>query len=77
MEIAMAKYRKTFDLSINDIDLIEEALRRHLSTSTKKTLSSIDESANRKLMEVQSLLGKIHQQKIFYSQVNAPHSPGG
>jgi hypothetical protein len=64
MEITMAKYRKTFDLNTKDIDLIEEALRRHLSANTKTMADKIDEAAHRKLMEVQSLLGKIHQQKI-------------
>jgi hypothetical protein len=71
----MARFNRTFDLSISDVDLIEEALRargrelcrmrRALSDENPADMESIrvieeDQRAG------EELLGRLHDQKIFY-----------
>lgn len=71
----MPAYNKTFELSIDDIDLIEEALRargrelcamrRALSDENPADLPRIKViEADQKAGE--ELLGRLHNQKIFY-----------
>jgi hypothetical protein len=73
----MAKYRKSFDLNIEDIDLIEQALRGHMASSSMNGGAAADKAGAPRIREIQSLLGKLHQQKIFYSQVKMTQCPGG
>ena len=69
----MAKYRKSFELGLKDLDLIEEALRKQVALG----VSARDAHDPGRLSEMQLLLGKLHQQKIFYSEVNSGHYPRG
>lgn len=71
----MPGYNKSFDLSIHDVDLIEEALRargrelckmrRALAEENPAHLESIGviEADQR---ENEELLGRLHNQKVFY-----------
>ena len=77
----MPKYRENFKLNTKDIDLIEEALRKQMSLKAKQLYSTDQadcDAVNGGLIhEIQALLGKIHEQKIFYAQVNrTPHPVG-
>ncbi len=71
----MANYNRNFELSISDVELIEESLRAHgrelcamrraLSDENPAHLESIkvieaDQSAT------EDLLGRLHNQKVFY-----------
>jgi hypothetical protein len=81
----MPRYNKTFELSIHDVDLIEEALRargrelckmrRALADDTPADLESIKvvEADQR---ETEELLGRLHNQKIFYRPAAAPYVGG-
>ena len=71
----MPSYNRTFELSIADIDLIEEALRargRELC-QTRRALSD-ENPAHLEAIRVverdqragEELLGRLHDQKIFY-----------
>lgn len=71
----MPSFNRRFDLSINDVDLIEEALRargrelcrmrRALSDDTPADLESIRVvEQDQRIGE--ELLGRLHDQKIFY-----------
>lgn len=53
----MPKYNTKFDLSIKDLDLIETALRKLQSKSDQETGSP---------QSVSELLGRLHNQKVFY-----------
>jgi hypothetical protein len=71
----MAKYNKTFELSVEDMDLIEAALR-----DTKRGLSTdlIDKAddplrpcedtrgLDASMKRINDLLGRLHNQKNFY-----------
>ncbi len=51
----MAKYNTTFELNVDDMELIETALRKVQGADGK-------DDANR----VSELLGRLHNQKVFY-----------
>lgn len=71
------KYRTQFDLGLDDLEMIEEALRSQANQLSLEKLSQQDaveqaSSANPyqpdpKLMAIHSVLGKLHNQKIWYS----------
>lgn len=71
----MPSYNRNFELTINDIDLIEEALRaraRELS-QMRLPLNAEDPAEIEAVRAIESdqrkgqdLLGRLHDQKIFY-----------
>ncbi|WP_170416255.1 hypothetical protein [Ruegeria atlantica] len=65
----MPQYNDLFELSVEDIDLIEVSLRRALtSLSVGAPGEGEDEKKERNdsLHRIQDLLGRLHDQKIFY-----------
>lgn len=64
----MAKPNKKFDLTVKDLDLIENALRTR-KASLSQRLVEVDE-ANQDLAsslhQIHDLLGRLHNQKSFY-----------
>ena len=65
----MRKANTTFKLSIRDIEIIEEALRakagrRGMAIAQGETSPRLKEE----MMEIQSVLGRIHDQKNFYAK---------
>ncbi len=65
----MPQYNDLFELSVSDIDLIEEAMRQ---TITSKSLEPADETSEDRaaredfVRRMHDLLGRLHDQKIFY-----------
>lgn len=68
----MPKYNSTFELTPDDMELIEHALRRtrqDLSSRMAETAVQHDKVADRgdgDLRQIQDLLGRLHNQKVFY-----------
>lgn len=71
----MPRYNKTFELSIHDVDLIEEALRARSRELCRMRLAlSAENPADIESVRVieadqrenEELLGRLHNQKIFY-----------
>lgn len=71
----MAGYNRSFDLSVADIDMIEEALRaRGRELSRMRLALSEENPAHLEAIRVieqdqragEDLLGRLHDQKIFY-----------
>ena len=60
----MPGYNKNFELSIKDLDLIEEALRA--SKLAKAQADAICAAATEKVRDIHELLGRLHNQKQFY-----------
>ncbi len=63
----MVKANKKFKLSVRDIEIIEQALRakagrRGLAIANGETSPQLKEELN----ELQELLGRIHEQKIWF-----------
>ncbi len=66
-------YKKTFNLNPSDIDVIELCLRKELSIRSSNYWESVErenaeemESFKQNISEITELLGKIHDQKIWF-----------
>lgn len=79
----MSKHQKSFQLTIHQIDLIEEAVRERIGNLAHVVLASGDANSedgranDDQIRDLNELLGSLHNQKIFYSQVNRTGVPGG
>lgn len=71
----MPRYNRSFDLTISDVDLIEEALRARGRELCRMRRALADENPahfeaitviERDQRENEELLGRLHDQKIFY-----------
>ncbi|WP_419739302.1 hypothetical protein [Ruegeria sp.] len=58
----MPQYNDMFELSIEDMELIEQALRQAMASYSIEA-NEINEDTIRRMHD---LLGKLHDQKIFY-----------
>ncbi len=75
----MPQYNEMFELSVDDMNLIETALRRTTSDLSQELLVQSDEGNadhNDTIRRIQELLGRLHDQKIFYSPKNDVHIGG-
>lgn len=64
----MPKYNSNFELSVADMDLIESALRKtkaDLSVQLDRTSDGLDDK-DETLRQIHDLLGRLHNQKVFY-----------
>ncbi|MFK7752908.1 MAG: hypothetical protein AB8B51_10180 [Sedimentitalea sp.] len=82
----MPQYNDSFKLDVDDIDLIESALRRKkkelslkrlallsdTSDSETEAMSTLDET----LINIHDLLGRLHNQKVFYRPQKAAYIGG-
>ncbi len=76
----MTTYNKQFDLSIEDVDLIEHAVRYQIShlARTEASVPTPQSIANHnKIMELMTVLGGLHNQKIWYTQTHHTGVPIG
>ena len=58
----MPQYNDMFELSIEDMELIEQALRQAMASYSIEG----DETNEDTIRRMHDLLGKLHDQKIFY-----------
>ena len=75
----MPKYNDKFTLDINDVALIEKALRV-LWSEEEKTVPTdqvFPIETTTRIRDIYSLLGKISNQKIYYGEVNRTSCPIG
>ena len=65
----MPQYNEMFKLSVNDMDLIETALRRTQHALSQEQLVQSDEGKGyhvETIRQIRELLGRLHNQKSFY-----------
>ena len=70
----MTAYNRNFELTVEDLDLIETAL-----LSQTAALAGDDEAAEEARAEarrIQDLLGRLHNQKVWYRPKNTPYIGG-
>ena len=75
----MPKYNDKFTLNVDDVALIEKALRV-LWTEEENKISKeqvFPLKTSERIRDIYSLLGKISNQKIYYSEVNRTSCPLG
>lgn len=67
-----------FELNLDDIELIEMCLSEHLRTLSERRWTQPNEHAkiDAESKSVQELLGKIHNQKIWYRPERKPYVSG-
>lgn len=76
----MAAYKTKFDLSIKDVELIESSIRCQISllAQTEASPQSSEAAANHyKIIELMTVLGSLHNQKIWYGQTRHTGVPLG
>ena len=78
----MAKANTTFDLDVRDVELIENALNSIITkrsstiinsannTNTEPTEESCPVEIKGQISELRDLLGKLHNQKVWYRPKN-------
>lgn len=64
----MARPNTKFELSVEDMDLIETALRSRKQSLSEKLcqMKQSDDDLKQSLHGIQDLLGRLHNQKEFY-----------
>lgn len=70
----MPKYNKTFELSVEDLDLIEDALRASKNAAINDDLAA--QAANDNVRQIHELLGRLHNQKTFYRPADGTYVGG-
>ncbi|WP_397541399.1 hypothetical protein [Roseovarius salis] len=81
----MAGYNTQFELSVEDMELIEDALRRTKRELSDKIVETVEEGRNfnevprevdTTVRDIHDLLGRIHNQKVFYRPRNRTYISG-
>lgn len=62
----MPAYNDKFELDLNDMDLIEESLRQKVKELSRSREDTASLESERKLRDMKTLLGRLHNQKVFY-----------
>lgn len=62
----MPAYNDKFELDLNEMDLIEDALRQRVQALSAARGDTTDIESERKLRSMKTLLGRLHNQKVFY-----------
>ncbi len=62
----MPAYNDTFAIDLEEMDLIEDALRNQVKSLSQAQSETADLDKQRKLRAVKTLLGRLHNQKVFY-----------
>ncbi len=62
----MPAYNDKIELDLDEMDMIEDALREQVKALSMKREDTPDLSGERKLRAMKSLLGRLHNQKVFY-----------
>ncbi len=76
----MPKYNDTFKLNLRDIELIEEALHEQIHALANASIDSggtVSSHIDGKMREYHAVLGKLHNQKIWYGQTHETGVPLG
>ena len=65
------KPNNNFDFNVEELALVEDAMQYRLRRLTSRRAAVVKESSKVKIdaevTQISSLLGKIHNQKVFYS----------
>jgi hypothetical protein len=74
----MPRYNETFELSVEDVDLIETALRQTKSELAGQLVEEdeVDEDVDQSVRQIHDLLGRLHNQKVFYRPRQQPYIGG-
>jgi len=68
------KYNTTFELTVEDLDLIEDALRASKLAKTQADIKA--RAADEDVLQIHDLLGRLHNQKTFYRPAKGTYVGG-
>lgn len=68
------RYNTQFELSVEDLDLIEDALRTKKLAETQSGLKA--GAGQDTARDIHDLLGRLHNQKTFYRPAKGPYVGG-
>jgi len=60
----MTDYNRSFELDLDDMEIIEDALRAHVKSISVTEDCSLAEE--RQMRDIKKVLGRLHDQKVFY-----------
>ena len=73
----MPDYNDMFELSVDDMELIETALRRTKEALSQEQLTSPGDGASDEMINrIHELLGRLHNQKVFFRPRKTPYVGG-
>lgn len=81
----MTKYNVNFELSVEDMELIEDALRRSKRALSKKAMAGTSQEMKTEadaavlddsVRQIHDLLGRLHNQKVFYRPASGAYIGG-
>lgn len=70
----MSRPNTSFEISVEEMEIIESALRAAMPTEPEAQVSRITEAA--KARDIAALLGRLHNQKNFYRPRNRQYISG-
>ncbi len=77
----MATYNDSFKLTTKDVELIEQALRNEIGALTRRvhlhpdSAPGSDVERENRIKQLHQVLGKIHNQKVWYGQAHQTGIP--
>ncbi|WP_293441718.1 hypothetical protein [Planktotalea sp.] len=74
----MPRYNTQFELTVEDLDVIENALREVKTKMSNDALAANTDNAPQsdEVSQIHDLLGRLHNQKVFYRPKNGTYISG-
>ena len=71
-------YNTNFEMGLKELEIVEDALRFRLNQLSKMSTSNskICLTEKKEITEIQSVLGSLHNQKLWYRQKDTPYVSG-
>ena len=71
-------YNTNFEMGLKELEIVEHALRFRLKQLSKNSISTENTCLleTKEISEIQSVLGSLHNQKIWYRPTDTPYVSG-
>lgn len=71
-------YNTNFEMGLKELEIVEHALRFRLNQLSKNSISTENTCLleKKEISEIQSVLGSLHNQKIWYRPTDTPYVSG-
>lgn len=71
-------YNTNFEMGLKELEIVEDALRFRLNqlSKTSKSNAKTCSTEKKEITEIQSVLGSLHNQKLWYRPKDTPYVSG-
>ena len=71
-------YNTNFEMGLKELEIVEDALRFRLNQLAKSSSSNATTclTGKKEISEIQSVLGSLHNQKVWYRPTHTPYVSG-